>query len=230
MADSVAMVDSTTWMGRAALFELLSKGFLRPQRATAEALVSGEFAEAVAEVAALLDVPEGVRAQVVSQLDCYRERDAEEVFRETRGAYTKVFGGVPVPRVTPYLGVRDAERRGKKGILCVSREADTIEHFMKRCGVAKDLAAGQANDPVDHIGTVCEFLMFLCLVNAGAVRPAEGARVEAGDFDAFAAEHFVPYATWCADQIPQVTENLFYQAIAALLAEASCWGAKGQLG
>lgn len=224
MADSVTMIDSTIWMGRSALFELLSKGLLRPQRATAEALASGEFAEAAAEVSGLLGLSEGVRAEVASQLGCYRGRGAEEVLHEIRCGYTELFGGVPVPRVTPYLGVRDAERRGKKGILCVSREAEAIEHFMKRCGVAKDLAAGQANDPVDHIGTVCEFLMFLCLLNAGAVRPAEGARVEAGDFDAFVAEHFASYAAWCADQIPQVTESPFYHAMAALLAEASCWG------
>ena len=94
----------------------------------------------------------------------------------------------------------------------------------------KDLAAGQANDPVDHIGIVCEFLMFLCLLNAGAVRPTEGARVEAGDFDTFATEHFAPYAAWCAERISQVTESPFYHAIAALLAEASRWGAEGQLG
>ena len=65
---------------------------------------------------------------------------------------------------------------------------------------------------------------------AEAVRPAEGARVEAGDFDMFATEHFALYAAWCAYQIPGAAESPFYHVIAVLLAEAACWGAESQLG
>lgn len=92
---------------------------------------------------------------------------------------------------------------------------------MKRCGVAKKVAAGQANDPIDHVGTLCEFLSFLCLVNAKAVRPGEGARIEESDFGDYFVAHFAPYARWCAAQISLYTSEPFYGGLGLLLGYAA---------
>lgn len=83
----------------------------------------------------------------------------------------------------------------------VNPESMAIERFMRRCGVTKNLSAGQSNDPLDHIGTVCEFLEYLCLVAAKAIQPNEGTILYANDFAEFLDEFFSEYATWCASEI-----------------------------
>lgn len=240
-----AVVSPERWMSRAALFELLSLGLLKPEPAVGEALVSGEYAAACAEVlaalgsegadaegavalggegtdaegaVALLAAYEGTDAEGVALLlAAYEGADADEVYHQALREYTRLFVGEREPLVTPFAGVRVALARGQQGLLFVGKESMAIERFMRRCGVAKDLAAGQSNDPVDHIGTMCEFMKFLCLVNAQAVAPAEGAVVQPDDYETFMAEHFAPYATWCAAQVRELSAVPFYQALADLL-------------
>lgn len=215
------MTNPEIWMNRAALFELLSKGLLRPNAETAEALASGDFAAVASEISCAFELPVDDRHKVAECFYSYRGKAAADVFHEVRQAYTHLFVGAASPCITPYIGVWDAERRGKKGILCVGKESEEIEGFMKRCGVAKNVAAGQANDPIDHVGTLCEFLSFLCLVNAKAVRPGEGARIEESDFGDFFIAHFVSYARWCAGQISRYTSEPFYGGLGLLLGYAA---------
>lgn len=205
------------WMARATWFELLSLGFLKPERMVAEALCSGECAAACRDAGAALGVSEDAGDAIVRELLGYEGADADETYHQILREYTRLFVGEREPLVTPFAGVRAAQARGQRGLLFVGPESMAIERFMKRCGVAKDVAAGQSNDPVDHIGTLCEFCKFLCLVNARAVAPAEGAVVEVGDFDAFMADHFAPYATWCAAQIRELSSVPFYRSLAEML-------------
>lgn len=210
-------VTEDQWMDRAILFDLLSLGLLKPGREAAQALCEGEFEQAAKEALEALGCAESRVSSTVELLSSYQEQDVESIYREISREFTRLFVGTGDPLITPFAGVRAAQARGQRGLLFVGPESMAIERFMKRCGVAKDLAAGQSNDPVDHIGTMCEFLKFLCLVNARAVAPVEGARVEPDDFDRFMADHFAPYATWCAAQIRELSEVPFYLAMADML-------------
>lgn len=209
-------VSADEWMARAALFELLSLGLLKPGRPIAEALASGEFAAACAETLGALGLGDAAAAAGVDLAD-YEGDNAEKIYHEVLREYTRLFVGTREPLITPFAGVRASQAQGQRGLLFVGKESMAVERFMRRCGVAKNLAAGQSNDPVDHIGTMCEFAKFLCLVNARAVVPAEGARVEPGDFDAFMDDHFVSYAVWCAGQLRELSSVPFYRAMAAVL-------------
>lgn len=209
------------WMARAMWFELLALGLLKPERAVAEALCSGEYAAACCDAGVALGVSEDVVAAIARELSGYEGADADKTYHQILREYTRLFVGEHEPLITPFAGVRAAQARGQRGLLFVGPESMAIERFMRRCGVAKDLAAGQSNDPVDHIGTLCEFCKFLCLVNARAVAPAEGAAVDPSDFDRFLAEHFASYATWCAAQIRELSSVPFYRALADMLDRAS---------
>ena len=68
-------------------------------------------------------------------------------------------------------------------------------------------------------------LSFLCLVNAKAVRPGEGAHIEESDFEDFFVAHFAPYARWCAEQISRYTSEPFYSGLGLLLGYATAMGA-----
>ncbi|MEC4176815.1 molecular chaperone TorD family protein [Adlercreutzia sp. R7] len=204
------------WMARASLFELLSLGLLKPERIVAEALCSGEFSRAASETMAALGCG-GDAAGVSDGLAAYEGKDADATYHEVLREHTRLFVGAREPLVTPFAGVRAAQERGQRGLLFVGPESMAVERFMRRCGVAKNLAAGQSNDPVDHVGTMCEFLMFLCLVAARAVEPADGAVVEPDDLDAFMADHFAPYAAWCSGRLRELSDVPFYRAMAAML-------------
>lgn len=213
--------NEQTWLNRAALYELLALGFLRPEPTTAEALASGELAEAADEVLAALGAAADVRAAVAGELAPCNGADADDIYHEILRDYTRLFVGEREPAVTPYAGVRAAQERGQAGLLFVGRESMAIERFMRTRGAKKDLSAGQSNDPVDHVGTVCEFLKYLCLVNARAVKPAAGAQVAEADFALFWRDLWGFYPSWCADEVERLASTGFYRAMALLL-RAAC--------
>lgn len=214
------MGDSKTpeeWMYRATAFELLSLAFLLPTKDTAEALVAGEFADACEEALGALECGPSEIDEIASLLSDYDGREAEEVFHALRKEYTYLFVGEREPRVTPFVGVWAAQERGQKGLLFVGKESVEIEHFMRDRGVAKNLAAGHVNDPVDHIGTVCEFLKYLCLVNAKAIQAPEGVAVDEGDYETFVREYVASYARWFSDQVLDQARCPFYKAMALFM-------------
>lgn len=219
----VTMMNETTpeaWINRAAAWELLALAFLLPTRETAEVLVAGEYAAACDEVFGALGCNEEEVAKAVELLVSYEGADADASFHELRHEHTHLFIGEKFPPATPFLGVRAAEKRGQQGMLFVGRESIDVEHFMLRCGVAKDLAAGHVNDPVDHIGTVCEFLKFLCLVNARAVVAPPNAEIADGDYDLFVSKHIAEYAEWMVGRLAEIARTPFHQAAGILLAQA----------
>ncbi|WP_180326657.1 TorD/DmsD family molecular chaperone [Raoultibacter phocaeensis] len=207
------------WMYGATAFELLSLAFLLPTKDTAEALVAGEFADACEEVLVALECESAARDEITSFLSGYGGKDAEEVFHVLRTEYTYLFVGEREPRVTPFIGVWAAHERGQKGLLFVNKESVEIEHFMRDRGVTKNLAAGQVNDPVDHIGTVFEFVKYLCLVNAKAIQAPENVAIEEGDYETFVCEYVSFYARWFADQVFEQARCPFYKAMALFLGQ-----------
>lgn len=209
--------SAENWMALSTAYELLSLGLLVPSKETAQALVSGEFSEACSEICSSLGVDHSQAEMLLNTLHEFIGRDCEEVFSEIRREYTRLFVGEKKPPITPYIGLWETEKEGVEGLLFVSQGSIEIEHFMRDRGVAKDLAAGQTNDPVDHIGTVCEFLQYLCLVNARAVKTPDGFEVEPDDYRNFLADYFAPYAYWLIRQISTTSRSSFYKAMALLL-------------
>ena len=202
------------WMHLATAWELMSLAFLPLRREVSEALAAGEFEGACGECLEALGID---GAAVIELLSGYADADADAAYHELRRGQTSLFVGVHRPLVTPYLGVRDIEKRGGKGVLAIGKESMAIERFMRERGVAKNLALGQSNDPVDHIGTVCEFLKLLCLVNARAVAAPTGFEIAEGDYELFLREHFVEYAAWCSTELQEKSCTPFYQAMGIML-------------
>lgn len=217
MSDTTQSISADTWMNRAAGFELCAHGFLLPAPVLAEALASGEFVGSCREVMENLGF-DAVRTDVVTGLLApYRGVEADELFHDLRKIYTQLFIGEKLPPITPYVGLWATQQRGEEGVLFLTKDSMDIERTMKRCGVGKNLAAGQTNDPVDHVGTLCEFCKFLCLVNARAVEPSPEATILDEDFNAMRDTYLAPFARWLADETPRLTDSGFYRAMSYLL-------------
>lgn len=207
------------WMYRATAFELLSLMFLMPTKELSEVLTCGELADACDEILRVQVASPDAIKRVSELLALYEGKDAEETFHALRKEHTRLFVGERLPLITPFVGVWAAEQRGQKALLFVGKESMAIERFMHRCGVGKNLEAGQVNDPLDHVGTVCEFLKYLSLAHADAIQVPSNAKVDDGDFDAFMNEQFAAYAEWLSRKLDELTRCDFYRAAALLLRE-----------
>lgn len=203
-----------TWEIKAALYELLAKTFLFTEREVVEALVSGDYSEALVELIAANDVQADLGEESGSDLDCYRRKDESEVFHDLRREYTRLYIGSREPLIVPFAGTWKAVRRGQEPLLFVGKESMEIERFMRRCGIVQ---AGESNDPLDHIGSMLEFLMHLCMLNAGVVKPPEGIEVPESAYADFYEEHFIGFAHAFAEETIAGSNEKFFTVAARVL-------------
>lgn len=203
--------DVQLWLGKAALCELASQAFLLPTEEVAEALASGEYALAYAEVLSANGAPESLAGSVLAELGPYRGRDARDVLHELRREYTRLFVGAGKPLISPYAGVRFAQKRGRIPLLFVGEESMRIERFMKARGVGH---RGGANVPLDHAGSMLEFAMYLCLANAGVLEPYAASAIEPDDYEEFAGVHLCSFMAGVAEDVLRESECGFFRAAA----------------
>lgn len=204
------------WMAKAAWYELLSMCFLNPSRESMGAFASGEAVEAVCEIGEFVGLEQPMLDDASNLLARYQGSDVEEIFHELRREQTRLFVGAGDPVVTPYAGVWSAQRQGKRPLLMVGSESIAIERFMVERGVSRPKGTG---GPVDHIGSLLEFLSVLCLACADS--EATGADLEdrAADYAFFYERHFIRFARHLAVEIDgQTTSDLLTFGARALLA------------
>ena len=177
-------VSPQQWLNRAALYEILALGLRLPTPELAEALVSGEFADALAEIGTANQLDDGILGAAVSVLDSYRDGSTDALFHKLRTCYTGLLVGAPEPAVSPYAGVWWARAQGVEPLLFVNKRSMDIERFMRNVGIGQ--AEGR-NEPLDHIATMLEFLQYTALVLAGAAEQPAAASTAPATGDAATA-------------------------------------------
>ncbi len=204
-------------MALASAWELLSVAFLPPAKSAVEALCSGEFADELARQCDALGLDEPEACEVVETIGAYAGCEPEALYHEILQEHTRLFVGEHGPAITPFVGVRESERKGSVGVLFLGRTSVEMERFMKSRGIGKDVAGGQANDPLDHIGSVCEFMEYLCLANARAIKVPEGFSVRPDDCGCFARSFVRDYARWLSDELAAQSRCAFLRAMGRYL-------------
>lgn len=202
--------DSSDWLDRAVLYELLSMGLLLPTNQLAEVLSNGDYASALK---ASLEVT-GLEPFDEATFDAYRSADAEEVFHRVRCEYTRLFATPKNVRVSPYAGVWHAEKVGVQPVLFVNKESMGVERFMKSCGLE---AREGKNEPFDHIGTEFEFLNYLCLRRSGFMAASENGDVPENAYEVFYEQHIVPWVGDFAKALAEHAEEPLYRVLAGIL-------------
>jgi TorA maturation chaperone TorD len=203
-----------TWKNKAALYELLAKSFLFIEREVVEALVSGEYREALIELLEANDLPVSPSDVGADSLDRYAGTDVDEAFHALRREHTRLYIGTRDPLIFPFAGAWDAEKRGQKPLLFVGKESMTIERFMRKCGIVQPEGT---NEPLDHIGSLLEFLQHLCLLRAGLIQPPDGIEIPTGTYEEFYEKHFIGFAReFAAKTIEQSKEEFFVVAARVL--------------
>lgn len=219
---------SEGWQFRSAACELLSLSFRYPEDSTlASAIVTGEWTEAVEEIAGALDIslPQGFYRDIahLSENADGVAVDLEAFSHVLRSEATRLFIGTHAPVVAPYEGIRRSADEGVEGLLFVNPHSMDVKRFCNACGL--DNPAGK-NEPLDHVATELELLEYLSALAAGIiVAPQGGPAPETfpggspeGAYDLFMHEHARTWLPGFAEQVAQASCIPFYRAAAMLLA------------
>jgi TorA maturation chaperone TorD len=201
-------------MSRAALFEIEALAFLSTRQELAEALASGEYAEALAEIAEANGLDAHASALAVEELAAYRGSSPAALFHELRIEHTHLFVGAPTPAVSPFAGIWFAREQGVEPLLFVNKESMDVERFLRSCGIGRPQGT---NEPLDHIGTELEFLHYLCLLRAGTAAAPEGAAIPSDAYEHFYRTHFIGFAHKLAAATVKESRIPFYRAVARIL-------------
>lgn len=208
--------SSINWQVQAALCELLALSFTYPREELVEALISGEYTDAVDEISLLLEAE--LPKEQLDEMRIYKGKDSKELLHTLRIEATRLFVGAPDPVVPPYEGVWRAQEDGVQPLLFVNPHSMAVERFMKSCGVGQ--AEGK-NEPLDHVATELEFLEYLAGLEAGIIEPSP--QVDASEngwaevYERFLEEHPQAWMPQFADAVIAQTREPFYKAAASLL-------------
>ncbi len=215
------MENSGTWALRAAAWELAALTFRYPDAQLAEAVASGEWAEAAEEVAAALgaELPGTFAADARADAGA----DAGALLRSLRAEATHLFVGAPEPAVSPYEGVWRAGDDGVQALLFVTPHPMAVERFCRSCGLGRPEGT---NEPLDHAATEAELLQYLASLAAGLAEPVEtspapealpGGSPEAA-YAQFLAEHALVWLPRFAAKTAEESRIPFFRAAGAYLA------------
>jgi TorA maturation chaperone TorD len=204
------------WVTQAALCELFALSLQLPTRELVEALVSGEFADALREIGEKTGLDPSALSRAFSLLSGYVGQDADALFPVLRTEYTRLFVGAPKPVVSPYAGVWYARKQGVEPLLFVSTRAMECERFMRAYGVGQ--AEGK-NEPLDHIATEFEFLQYLALINVGVAEAPRDIVVPEDVFSKFLSTYVSDWVGEFADTVAASSSLDFYKAMTKVLRE-----------
>ena len=240
------MSDVGVWQVRAAAWELLALSLRYPDEVLAEAIASGEWESAAAEIEEALGIGEGEEgdaldaapaltiASAMRHADACGTADARggaapparppapALLRSLRVEATRLFVGAPEPAVSPYEGVARALAEGARPLLFVNPRSMDVERFVRSCGLGRPAGA---NEPLDHVAAECELLSYLASLAAGAPAPAGapcGAALPGGSpqaaYAAFLDAHARRWMPAFAAAVRAEARAPFYGAAARLLA------------
>ena len=213
-------VSSEAWALRAAACELLALSFRYPTVELADAVASGEWADAAEEIAQALDLdlPESFEADARANVG----EDPGALLHALRAEATRLFVGAPEPAVSPYEGVWRAKDDGVQALLFVNPHSMAVERFCRSCGLGRPEGT---NEPLDHVATELELMQHLCMRAGGMVELADEAPADealpggspAAAHEQFLAEHALAWLPRFADVTVAESRHPFYRAAANLL-------------
>ena len=197
------------WQVVAAAWELAAFSFRYPGAELADAVESGEWADAAHEIAGALGLalPEGFGFALVAD--------------GLRHEATRLFVGAPEPACSPYEGVWRAADDGVQPLLFVNPHSMAVERFMRECGLGRPEGT---NEPLDHVSAECELLSFLALRAAG-VSAAESSPDDEGlpggsaaaAYDAFLEMHARAWMPSFAEAVAAESRHPFYRSAGTYL-------------
>jgi len=229
--DAQGAVLDQTWLHLSALYEMLALSFAYPQERLADAVVSGEYANALLELVSINDIADEVAAELdesYSRREAhlplrsgYTDMSVEKVEEALVAEYARMFIGAPTAVVPPYesawIDFEDDYGEPDADVVQMVDNPDraaAAAQWYRSCGLR---IPEESDEPLDHIATELEFLQYLCGVMAGVMEPSGEAVITAEAYEGFRAEHILGWARRFAHGVMLKTHEPFYRMAAAIL-------------
>lgn len=209
------------WAVRASAWELAALTFRHPEAALAQAVASGEWADAAEELAAALGAE--LPASFAEDARANAGGDADALLHALCAEATHLFVGAPDPVANAYEGMWRAEDDGVQALLFVNPHSMDVERFCRACGLGRPKGT---NEPLDHVATEAELLQYLAALAAGIAQPVETSPElgdlpggsPAGAYARFFEEHACVWMPRFAQKTAEESRIPFFRAAGAFLA------------
>lgn len=216
------------WNVLATAWELAALSFRYPGNTLAQAVCSGEWADAACEVAVAIfkeaSQTFSERLLVATEpLGEMRDKSCDVLLHELRVEATRLFVGTPEAVCSPYEGVWRARADGVQPLLYVNPHSMDVERFCHACGFGRPEGT---NEPLDHAATECELLEVLSF-RASDVSPVDTYPVADADlpggsseaaYEQFIREHVAKWMPMFAQELRAQAQHPFFRAAAEYLA------------
>ena len=214
------MNETSSWQLKATMWELLAVSLRYPDDNLLQAIGSGEWAQAAHEISKELGLtlPDEFEKEAEDAQGLAQATNGIDVLR---GEATRMFISPYKPACSGYETMWRSEDDHVKPLLMVNRYAMSVERFYRSCGLK---GAEGTNDPLDHIGSECEFMEFLAALAAGAARP-DGVPADeqfpggspAAAYATFKAEHIDTWVPRFSAKMLVESRTPFFRATSMLL-------------
>ena len=218
--EGVHVNETQSWQLKATMWELLAVSLRYPDDTLNQAVASGEWTQAALELAQALNLalPQGFEDEARQAQELAQGENGIDILK---GEATRMFISPYKPACSGYETMWRSADDGVDPLLFVSKYAMGVERFYKSCGLK---GAQGTNDPLDHIGSECEFMEYLASLAGGAERP-EGVPADesfpggspASAYATFKAEHIDAWVPRFSAKMLQESRTPFFRAVAMLL-------------
>lgn len=211
--NSSLMTSEQVWGARAKACELMSFSFQYPNEDLIESINSGEWISLAHELIAFFKLPLS---------DGWEKGLAPVELRPLRVEATRLFIGSPKPVVSPFEGVWRAQDDEVQPFLFVNPHSMEVERFCSSCGLGHPQ---DIYEPLDHVSTEFELLLYLTSIASGDGRFGE-TRFSENDFpggsaaaayEQFMVEHALIWIPRFAKKIEKESSMPFYRAVGRML-------------
>jgi DMSO reductase family type II enzyme chaperone len=196
-------------LARSAIWEALALGFRPPTAATVARLASADGAEALAEVAAVVEP--GLGGTGLAALARALAPDTPPSVESLALAQGRLFGHTARGEAPPY-----ETEYGDDSLWAPQREMSDLGAFFRAFGLRLD---PRARERPDHIACECEFLLVLARKEARALALADVATAEAttGAARLFLRDHLGRWAPAFGSKLARLDPGGFHGTLGRLL-------------
>lgn len=201
------------------MYQLLSMFLHLPTREIAAGLLDGSLAEDVLAILSELDFSIETIEQFGTSFAKIqnRQQTAEKLLSEMRQEYTRLFTHPKEPEIAIYetLFRYDPESDEGKPSLFISPAALDAERCYKKAGL---VMSKEINEPGDHMATEMEFMMYLYLQKAKALKEEQQEEIERreAEIKEFSELHLQRWAKQFFDRCVESSNSEVYRTFGEL--------------
>lgn len=198
------------------MYQLLSILLHAPTKELVRGLLDASLVEDILSIFKELNFPQSIADNISTKINAIKNinQDEDKLLSSLRQEYTRLFLHPKRAEIAIYetMFLHEPENSDQEPMLYISSAAMDAERCYKKAGL---VLSTDFNEPSDHMATEMEFMMYLYLEKAKAIKnnqPEERDKREA-EIKEFEEIHLQKWASNFFQELVSKSENGFYLAV-----------------